>query len=115
MMRYCLLLAAALCVMNVQAADLPPAFRADYIIKKGPFELGRSSRELSYGDNGELVFRTDSQSAGLVSLFYSEQISETTRMQQADGRVVPIETAASAPKSAAIKVALPLKASCTVS
>ncbi len=91
MMRYCLLLAAALCVMNVPAADLPPAFRADYIIKKGPFELGRSSRELSYGDNGELVFRTDSQSAGLVSLFYSEQISETTRMQQLDGRVVPIE------------------------
>lgn len=91
MMRYCLLIAAALCVMTVQADDLPPAFRADYIIKKGPFELGRSSRELSYGDNGELVFRADSQSTGLVSLFYSEDIRETTRMQQIDGRVVPIE------------------------
>ena len=91
MMRYCLLIAAALCVMNVPAADLPPAFRADYIIKKGPFELGRSSRELSYGDNGELVFRADSESTGLVSLFYAEVIRETTRMQQIDGRVVPIE------------------------
>ena len=91
MMRYCLLIAAALCVMTVQADDLPPAFRADYIIKKGPFELGRSSRELSYDENGELVFRTDSQSTGLVSLFYSEDIRETTRMQQIDGRVVPIE------------------------
>lgn len=91
MMRYCLLIIAALCVANVPADDLPPAFRADYIIKKGPFELGRSSRELSYSDNGELVFRTDSQSTGLVSLFYTEKIAEVTRMQQVDGRVVPVE------------------------
>jgi hypothetical protein len=91
MMRYCLLIVAALLVVNAQADDLPPAFRADYIIKKGPFELGRSSRELSYGDNGELVFRADSQSTGLVSLFYTEKIAEVTRMKQVDGRVVPVE------------------------
>lgn len=91
MMRYCLLIVAALLVVNAQADDLPPAFRAEYIIKKGPFELGRSSRELSYGDNGELVFRADSKSTGLVSLFYTEKIAEVTRMKQVDGRVVPVE------------------------
>ncbi|MGB5261680.1 MAG: DUF3108 domain-containing protein [Gammaproteobacteria bacterium] len=90
MWRNALLLVASLCVMNVQAAGLPPAFKANYVVKKGPFALGHSTRELRYGENRELVFVSSSDASGLVSLLFSEQIRETSRLKQDGERVMPL-------------------------
>lgn len=91
MWRYLMLLVAGLLVMNVQAAELPPAFKAHYVVKKGPFKLGHSVRELRYGEDGELVFYSASDSSGLVGLLFDEKIRETTRLKQDGERLVPLE------------------------
>jgi hypothetical protein len=91
MWRNVLLLVASLLVLNVQAAGLPPAFKAHYVVKKGPFTLGHSMRELSYGENGELVFTSSSDSSGLVGLLFSEQIRETSRLKEDGERLEPLE------------------------
>lgn len=91
-MRRCLfVLLFSLLAMNLPAADLPPAFKAVYVVRKGPFELGRSTRQLQYGSDGQLIFRSDSDTSGLADLLFSEHIRETTRLQQQGGHVLPEE------------------------
>lgn len=91
MWRNFALLLTALFALQVQASDLPPAFKAHYEVKKGPFKLGHSVRELRYGENGELIFYSASESTGFVSLLFSENISETSRLKQDGERIVPLE------------------------
>jgi hypothetical protein len=89
--RYLLIILTALLVPNVQAGELPPAFKAHYVVKKGPFELGRSVRELRYAENGELEYLTSSDTSGLVGFLFEEHIQETTRLKQNGARVIPLE------------------------
>jgi hypothetical protein len=95
MLRYCLLLLAALFALNVQAGgqtdELPPAFKAHYVVKKGPFVLGHATHELQYGTDGELVFLSGSDTTGLADLLYSDHIRETTHLQHDGTRLVPKE------------------------
>jgi hypothetical protein len=91
MLRYSLLIFAALLVLNVQAGELPPAFKAHYVVKKGPFALGNASREWQPGADGELVFHSGSDTTGLAELLYSDHITETTRLQHDGTRLVPQE------------------------
>jgi len=91
MWRYVALLLTALFTLQVQASDLPPAFKAQYVVKKGPFKLGSSVRELRHGENGELIFYSASESSGFVSLLFSENIQETSRLRQVGERIMPLE------------------------
>jgi len=91
-MRVCLIaLLFALTAVNAPAAGLPPPFKAVYVVKKGPFELGHSTRQLQYGTDGAVEFRSDSDTSGLADMLFSEHIRETTRLQQHDDRVLPDE------------------------
>jgi len=95
MPRYLLVMFLTLFALHVpageQTGEQPPAFKALYVVKKGPFELGRSSRELAYGTDGEPVFISNSDTTGLAGLFVSEHIRQTTQMKQDGPRVVPLE------------------------
>jgi hypothetical protein len=91
MPKYLLLIMSALLVLNVQAGELPPAFKAHYMVKKGPLKLGNAYRELQYGIDGELLFSTGSDTTGLAELLHSDHIRETTRLKQGDTRVMPLE------------------------
>lgn len=91
MLRYLLVIFSALLVLNVQADNLPPAFKAHYVVKKGPLTLGTAMRELRYGPDGELVFYTGSDSTGLAELLYSNHVRETTRLKQDGAHMVPLE------------------------
>lgn len=91
MWRYVALLLTALFTLQVQASDVPPAFKAHYVVKKGPFKLGHSVRELRHGENGELTFYSSSESTGFVSLLFSEDIQETSRLRQVGERIMPLE------------------------
>jgi len=61
------------------------------VVKKGPFELGRSMRELHYGENGALEYRTSSDTSGFIGLLFEEHIRETTRLKKEGARVMPLE------------------------
>jgi len=95
MIRYLLLMFSALLAMNVLAGEPTgeplPLFTAHYVVKKGPFELGRSLRELQNGADGELVFRSDSDTTGMAGLLISEHIRQTTRLKLDGAHVIPLE------------------------
>lgn len=91
MSRYLLLILTALLVLNVQAGELPPAFKAHYVVKKGLFEFGHAVRELQYGSDSELVFSTGSDTTGMAELLHSDHIRETTRLKQGNAGVMPLE------------------------
>ena len=91
MMRNFILLLASLFAMNALAVELPPAFKAHYVVKKGPFELGKAIRELRFGPDGEIIYRSGSDTTGLADLLYSNHVKETTRLQRHGTTVVPIE------------------------
>jgi hypothetical protein len=77
--------------LNLQAGELPPAFKAQYVVRKGPLELGRATHELRYGDNGELVFLSRSDTTGLADLLVSDHIRETTRLKHNADHLLPLE------------------------
>jgi len=91
MSRLLLMLSAVLITLALPAAELPPAFKAHYVVKKGPFELGRSVRELSYGENGEIEYHTRSDTSGFIGLLFEEHIRETTRLKRNGAHVMPLE------------------------
>ena len=91
MMRILLLLAGLALAAEMPAAGPPPAFKAHYVVKKGPFELGRSMRELRHGENGELEYLSRSDTSGFIGVLFEEHISETTRLKQNGERVMPLE------------------------
>lgn len=63
------------------AAGPPPAFRAEYAVKKGPLELGRSVRELKQTPDGQFVFSSSSDTTGLADMLLDEHIRETARLR----------------------------------
>ena len=89
--RLLLLITALFVTTAVPAGGLPPAFKAHYVVKKGPFELGSSVRELRYHANGELEYLTRSDTGGFIGLLFEEHIRETTRLRQNGERVMPLE------------------------
>ncbi len=91
MTRTLLLLVCALLSLNLSAGELPPAFKAQYVVRKGPLELGRATHELRYDANGDLVFLSRSDTTGLAELLVSDHIRETTRLKRDADRLVPLE------------------------
>lgn len=91
MTRFLMLVLSVLFTLSVQAAGLPPAFKAHYLVKKGPIELGRATHELKYVPGGELVYESGSDTTGLADLLFSDHIRETTRLKQDGANLLPLE------------------------
>ncbi len=91
MSRFLILVLSTLFTFSVQAAGLPPAFKAHYVVKKGPIELGRATHELKYVPGGELVYESSSDSTGLADMLFSDHIRETTRLKQDGANLLPLE------------------------
>jgi len=91
MNRYLILLLTLLGALQLQAGELPPAFKAQYVVKKGPIELGQSSRELRYTEDGQLVFHATSDTTGMADLLLSEHIQETSYLKQGEQGVLPVK------------------------
>jgi len=91
MARFLVLLCAVLLSLSGQAAGLLPAFKATYVVKKGPLELGRATHELRYDSADAPVFLSGSDTTGLANLLFSDHIRETTRLKQDATRVEPVE------------------------
>ena len=91
MYRILLLSFFALFMLNLQAGELPPAFKAQYVVRKGPLELGRATHELRYDANGDLVFLSRSDTTGLADLLVSDHIRETTLLKHDADRLLPLE------------------------
>jgi hypothetical protein len=89
MIRALLLLLAMTTSPLLQAADLPPAFKVQYAVKKGPLVMGHSVRELEYASDGGLVFRSASDTSGLADLLLSEHIQEISYLQKNAQRIRP--------------------------
>lgn len=72
------------------AAGPPPAFRAEYTVKKGPLVLGQSVRELQPGGDGQFVFTASSDTTGLANALLNEHIRETSRLQWDGQHLLPL-------------------------
>ncbi|MEZ5542181.1 MAG: DUF3108 domain-containing protein [Pseudomonadota bacterium] len=73
----------------LHATEAPPAFRAEYVVKKGPMLLGRSVRQLEHGADGQLVFQSSSDTTGLANLLLNEHIRETSHLRLNGAHVLP--------------------------
>jgi Protein of unknown function (DUF3108) len=91
MTRLLILLLSALLSLSVPAVELPPAFKATYVVRKGPLELGRATHELQYAPGAALVFLSGTDTTGLAELLFSDHIRETTHLKQDATRVEPVE------------------------
>ncbi|TDJ17376.1 MAG: DUF3108 domain-containing protein, partial [Gammaproteobacteria bacterium] len=65
------------CASQLRAEEnLPPPFEASYTIFKKGIEVAKMQRSLSRLDNGEYIYRSETNSTGLVSIFYKLHILE---------------------------------------
>jgi hypothetical protein len=78
-------------ITNSYAAGFPPLFKASYVVKKGPFELGHAVHELQAGPEGEMVYISSSDTTGLAELLFSDHIRETTRLKASNPVMIPLE------------------------
>lgn len=89
--RLLVLMLLAAVVAPLYAAGPPPAFRAEYVVKKGPLELGRSVRELQQGEDGQLVFRSSSDTTGLANMLLDEHIREAAYLRWDGRHALPVK------------------------
>jgi hypothetical protein len=89
--RLLVLLLALAIVAPLRAEGPPPAFRAEYVVRKGPLELGVSVRELQHADDGQLVFRSSSDTTGLADLLLDEHIRETAYLRWNGQHALPVK------------------------
>jgi uncharacterized protein DUF3108 len=79
-------------ISTVYASDsLPPLFEASYSLYRDGVEVGELYRSLSKGSDQEYIYRSTSQTTGLVSLFYKLQIIEESRWKIIDDQLQTIE------------------------
>ena len=71
--------------------NLPPPFEASYTIFKKGTEVAKLHRSLSRLDNGEYIYRSETNSTGLVSIFYKLHILEESHWRLRDQRIEPID------------------------
>lgn len=80
------------CASQLRAEEnLPPPFEASYTIFKKGIEVAKMQRSLSRLDNGEYIYRSETNSTGLVSIFYKLHILEESHWRLRDQRLEPMD------------------------
>lgn len=70
--------------------SLPAPFEASYIIFKKGAEVAKMKRSLSQIDNGEFIYRSETKSTGLASIFYKLHILEESHYHLQDQQLQPL-------------------------
>ena len=70
--------------------SLPAPFEASYKIFKKGTEVAIMQRSLSQIDNGEFIYRSETKSTGLVSIFYKLHILEESHWHLQDQQLQPL-------------------------
>lgn len=70
---------------------IPEKFSAEYVLKSGLFTIGKTRRSLSALENGVYIFESYTWPAGMLSVFYSGNITERSVWKYQDNRAVPME------------------------
>ncbi|GEM_PF-255848 len=71
------LLILLVCASPLRAEDfLPPPFEASFMIFRKGIEVAEMHRSLSRLDNGEYIYRSETNSTGLASIFYKLHVEE---------------------------------------
>ena len=70
--------------------SLPVPFEASYKIFKKGIEVAKMYRSLSQIDNGEFIYRSETKSTGLVSIFYKLHILEESHWHLQDQQLQPL-------------------------
>jgi hypothetical protein len=91
MIRFLMLLLVVAGAAPLQASGLPPEFRAQYVVKKGPLVLGHAMRELQHAEDGQLVFVSTSDTSGLADMLINDHIRETSYLRQDGGHLLPVK------------------------
>lgn len=87
-----LLVTVLLCSTYLRAEDnLPAPFEASYKIFKKGTEVAELHRSLSRSDNGEFNYRSETNSTGLLSVFYKLHILEESHWQLQDQLLQPLD------------------------
>lgn len=71
--------------------NLPPPFEAFYTIFKKGAEVAKMHRSLSQLDNGEYIYRSETNSTGLVSIFYKLHILEESHWHLKNQKIQPLD------------------------
>ncbi len=80
------------CASQLRADEnLPPPFEASYTIFKKGIEVANMRRRLIRLDNGEYIYRSETNSTGLVSIFYKLHILEESHWRLRDQRLQPMD------------------------
>jgi hypothetical protein len=92
-MQHWLWLAALLGVIGTaQAADpLPDEFHSEYLLKKGPFTIGRTERSLTALEEGRYRFESITRPLGIAKLFTDGKVEESSVWILHDGQIRPLE------------------------
>ena len=80
------------CASQLRAEEnLPPPFEASYTIFKKGAEVAKMHRSLSRLDNGEYMYRSETNSTGLVSIFYKLHVIEESHWHLRGDRLQPMD------------------------
>ena len=81
-----------ICASSIHAEEnIPPAFEASFKIFRSGSEVAEMHRSLSSLANGEFIYRSETNSIGLVSIFYKLHILEESRWHIQDHQLQPLE------------------------
>ncbi len=79
------------CASQLRAEEnLPPPFEASYTIFKKGTEVAKMQRSLSRLDNGEYIYRSETNSTGLASIFYKLHVEEESHWYLLDQQLKPL-------------------------
>ncbi len=77
---------------DADGAPLPyPDFKAEYDVSANGIGIGTVTVSLKHEADGQYLYRQESASSGLVSLFAAGNSVETSRWRLRDGRIIPLE------------------------
>jgi hypothetical protein len=77
---------------NAFAVDSTPSpeFSSQYVLHKGPMELGETTRRLYLSENGSYVFYSESKPVGIARLFTKSNITEVSEWIYVQGQLRPL-------------------------
>ena len=80
------------CASQLHAEEnLPLPFEASYTIFKKGVEVAKMHRSLSRLDNGEYIYRSETNSTGLVSIFYKLHVLEESHWRLQNQKIQPLD------------------------
>ncbi len=84
---------AALTPAEKTPGNLPISnnFSAEYILRSGLFDIGKTKRTLSLQEDGQRVFTSTTRATGMFALFFDGKITERSVWKYHEGRARPLQ------------------------